>query len=186
MQRELDAEVAHSKKVQEEASRRPPPSSTTSISQSSRGALSHEAQKKLELFENMTGLVIVSYSESIRQPGNVKMLTYTCVLSVEQRGKYFSSCIRLVSHITFSNTLIIEFPFKIVVWDEKLENSGETAEHAVYSPGTPIDPDLDLGYLASSFTFPRSQLNVFYQNMLSILSPPAEEEEAEEEYDDEI
>ncbi|PVF94850.1 hypothetical protein CPB86DRAFT_788643 [Serendipita vermifera] len=163
VQRELDTEVEHSKKLQAEANKRPPPSSTSSAPQQHRG-LVHEAQRKIDLFENMTGLLIVSYSESIRQPGNVKMLTYTCVLTLDER----------------------DFPFKLVVWDEKQESNGELVEHVVYSPSEPIDQDLNLGYLAKGFTFPRSQLNVFYQNMIAILSPPGEEEEeeAEEEDDD--
>jgi len=43
-------------------------------------------EKKLELFEGLTGLGIVSYVESIQQPGDVKAVAYTCVLSVDNKG----------------------------------------------------------------------------------------------------
>jgi len=61
-------------------------------------------------------------------------------------------------------------------------------EHVVYTPGEPLDPELEIGYLRASFTFPRSQMRVFYHNMLNILTEgpqeAEEEEEEEEEQDD--
>jgi hypothetical protein len=48
--------------------------------------MSHEAQKKLELFEGLTGLAILSYTESIRQPENAKSVTFTCMLTIEDKG----------------------------------------------------------------------------------------------------
>jgi len=80
-----------------------------------------------------------------------------------------------------------EFPFKLTIWDEKIatEEGEEETEHVVYAPGEPLDPDLELDYLRSSFTFPRSQMRVFYHNMMNILTEVApdgdEEEEGEEE-----
>lgn len=57
---------------------------------------------------------------------------------------------------------------------------GEETEHVVYSPGEPLDPELELGYLTSTFTFPRSQMRVFYHNMLNVLTDSGQEEEEEE------
>jgi hypothetical protein len=74
--------------------------------------------------------------------------------------------------------VLVEFPFKLVVWDEKQDEDDES-EHVVYTPGEPIDPELQLDYLAGSFTFPRSQLAVFYQNMIGILTSSREAEEEE-------
>lgn len=65
--------------------------------------------------------------------------------------------------------LFTEFPFKLVIWDEK-QDGAEESEHVVYSPGEPIDPGLELGYLASPFTFPRSQMAVFYQNLMGVIT----------------
>lgn len=73
----------------------------------------------------------------------------------------------------------MDFPFKLVIWDQKLPGETET-EHVVYSPGEPIDPELELQYLANSFTFPRSQMAVFYQNMVGILNPSVDEEGEED------
>lgn len=70
----------------------------------------------------------------------------------------------------------VEFPFKLVIWDEKIPGE-QGSEHVVYSPGEPIDPELELDYLAKSFTFPRTQMVVFYQNMVSILNASGEDDE---------
>jgi hypothetical protein len=54
----------------------------------------------------------------------------------------------------------------------------------VYTPGEPLDPDLELDYLKGPFTFPRSQMRVFYHNMMNMLTdvaPDGDEEEEEEE-----
>ncbi|KIM20464.1 hypothetical protein M408DRAFT_135619 [Serendipita vermifera MAFF 305830] len=171
VQRELDVEVANSKKLQAEIGRRPNISQPTPVAGSSSlgkkagpGAL--ELEKKLELFEDLSSLSIISYVEAVEQPGNVKKVSYTCLLSVEDK----------------------EFPFKLVIWDERVAPvKGEETEHVVYSPGEPLDPDLDIGYLAQSFTFPRSQMHVFYQNMLNVLTDMGQDaqEEGEEEEEEE-
>jgi hypothetical protein len=98
VQRELDAEVAHSKQLQAENSRRTAasaPGSTSGFAGNSAhgknrpgqgGPGAYEMEKKLELFEGLTGLGIVGYVESIQQPGDVKAVAYTCVLSVDSKG----------------------------------------------------------------------------------------------------
>lgn len=99
VQRELDAEVAHSKQLAAETGRRPaaaalgPTSGSKGSSSQGKnkagsggGPGAFEMEKKLELFEGLTGLVIVSYVETIRQPGDVKAIMFTCVFSVDNKG----------------------------------------------------------------------------------------------------
>ena len=103
LQREYDAEVVHSKQLQAEINRRPATIGLGSTSgfgtggttqgkhktgQSAPGA--YEMEKKLELFEGLTGIGIVSYVETIRQPGDVKAVTYTCLLSIDGKGESLS------------------------------------------------------------------------------------------------
>jgi hypothetical protein len=66
----------------------------------------------------------------------------------------------------------------LTIWDEKFaaEEDEEETEHVIYSPGEPLDPELELGYLRGTFTFPRSQMRVFYHNMMNILTDVAPEE----------
>ncbi|KAG8751252.1 hypothetical protein FRC14_008043 [Serendipita sp. 396] len=154
-QKELEVEVTNSKKLQAEAGRRPAASSQPPIVAGAPKGVVHELENKVDLLENLSGVSIINYTESIRQPGNVKSITYTCLLRLEDR----------------------EFPFKLVVWDQGAGDQSQEAEHVVYSPGEPMDPDIELDYLASSFTFPRSQIMVFYQNMLGILTTSREEED---------
>ena len=90
--------MTHSKELQAEIGRRPAVSalgSTSGFAGSSThgknrtgqgGPGAYEMEKKLELFEGLTGLGIVSYVESIQQPGDVKAVAYTCVLSVDNKG----------------------------------------------------------------------------------------------------
>lgn len=101
VQRELDAEVEHSKKLQAEIGRRPTmsaPVSTSgfggsSSSQAKKGGPgAFELERKLELFEDLTSVSIISYVESLVQPGNVKKVTYTCLLSVENKGMFMGCC----------------------------------------------------------------------------------------------
>lgn len=159
LQKELDMEVANSKKLQAEASRRPHATSaqttTTAPASSASRAVVHELEKKIELYENMTEMVIVNYTENIRQPGNVKAVTFTCLLTMNER----------------------ELPFKLSIWDQAQSDESDEREHVVYYPSEPVDPSIDLQYLASSFTFPRSQLSVFYQNIINVVSPPEADED---------
>ncbi|KAG8809080.1 hypothetical protein FRC17_003629 [Serendipita sp. 399] len=156
--KELEAEVTNSKKLQADAGRRPATSSQPTVVSAATKSELRELKNKIDLLENLSGVSVLNYTESIRQPGDVKSITYTCLLGLEDG----------------------EFPFKLVVWDQG-PGAGES-EHVVFSPGEPIDPDMDLDYLATSFTFPRSQMSVFYQNMMGILiSKPEEASEQEQE-----
>jgi hypothetical protein len=199
VQRELDAEVAHSKELAAEMGRRPAAATLGSTSGFAGGSSqgknkagqgggpgAYEMEKKLELFEGLTGLVIVSYVETIRQPGNAKAVTYTCLLSADNKG--LSSCLSRhpLSSLRWLTFSVPEFPFKLTIWDEKIatEEDEEETEHVVYAPGEPLDPELELGYLRGTFTFPRLQMRVFYHNMMNILTdfvPDGEGEEEEEE-----
>lgn len=91
VQRELDAEVEHSKKLQSDfSSRRPAPAPTSAArGGATHGAVARELEKKIELLEGLSGVGILNYTESIRQPGNSRSITYTCMLSIDERG----SCI---------------------------------------------------------------------------------------------
>jgi len=85
-QRELEAEVEHSKKLAADAGRRPAPAQPAGASRNA-GPLTRELEKKVELLEGLAGIGIVTYTESLRQPGNAKSITYTCLLSLENQGR---------------------------------------------------------------------------------------------------
>jgi hypothetical protein len=88
-QRELEAEVEHSKKLAADVGRRPAPA-PPAVSSRNAGPLTREFEKKVELLEGLAGIGIVTYTESIRQPGNAKSITYTCLLSLENQGRCLS------------------------------------------------------------------------------------------------
>ena len=99
LQKELDMEVTNSKKLQADIGRRPQATSsqisTTAAASATSREVIHELKKKIELYENISDMVIVTYMESIQQPGNVKTVTFTCLLTMNGKGMcYFTeSCV---------------------------------------------------------------------------------------------
>lgn len=73
----------------------------------------------------------------------------------------------------FSHSML-ELSFKLGLFDGNGSGdlSQESQEHVVYTPNDPIDPDLEraLDYLARPFTFPRTQMAVFFQNLYTALT----------------
>jgi len=146
-------------------------------------------------YQDMTGLLVQDVKEVIGSK-NEKTETYSCLLTTpattEPHRGGFASPIQPLSILDFLHTnmgtLLVnaELAFALSLYGGGGHSSGVTDEHVIYTPKdldkAPDEEFLEaIDYLKDPFTFPRSQMQVFFNNLLEVLKDTQNLEEDEED-----
>ena len=144
-------------------------------------------------YQDVTGLLVQDVKEVIGSK-NEKTETYSCLLTTpattEPHRGAFASPIHPLAILHFLHTnmeaLLVntELAFALSMYGG--QPSGVIDEHVIYTPRdldkAPDEEFLDaIDYLKDPFTFPRDQMQVFFNNLLEVLKGTQNPEEGEED-----
>ena len=196
MERDLSEEIRNSKRLMDQLNKRPGGSGPlkTSTSRAADGQLEKWHLIKA-FYQDVTGLLVQDVREVIGSKSE-KTEIYSCILTTPattepHRGAFASSIHPLaILHSLHTDVPAIpvnaELAFALSMYGG--QSSGVTDEHVIYTPRdldkAPDEEFLEaIDYLKAPFTFPRGQMQVFFNNLLDVLKGtqnPEEDEENEE------